>query len=387
MGAADLVPGISGGTVAFILGFYEQLLNSIKSINLKNIICLFKKSQDSPSKIEWQFLLTLGSGIVTAILMLASLFHYILQHEILRVYLYSIFFGLIVASFFMCAKHVRKWTLSSVTCLLLGAFIAYLLTGSTLKLDTNQPYAIKINNKFEKIITNYHQEQGLLFNLSASTLQGMLAAGMIDPETSIYDNHGSFLGPFKDIIVYQKQSKIDGWLIFCGAIAICAMLLPGISGSYLLTIFGVYSVIIGALADFLFHLKQFQFDEASFYILLSLLIGIAFGLIYFSRLVSWLINKFPQLSLAMLSGFMIGAIKSIWPFWTYAYTITPLRLEKGPQLQLVEPYFPSLSSPEFILASIIAIISFIAVMWMEFYLARNLPQKHRDTEITKRDFS
>ncbi|MFI5343105.1 MAG: undecaprenyl phosphate translocase family protein, partial [Chlamydiales bacterium] len=155
-------------------------------------------------------------------------------------------------------------------------------------------------------------------------------------------------------VAHTAHSRLSGWLIFCGMVAVCALLLPGISGSYLLTLLGVYPMVIGALADWVSHLKQGIFDFDSFEILLNLGLGILIGAALFARLLSWLLKAYPNLSLAILSGFMIGALPSVWPFWSYTSILLPMKLEKGPQLLALDPIWPSWSSSQ----------AYLALLWM-----------------------
>jgi putative membrane protein len=290
MGAADLVPGISGGTIAFLLGFYQPLMASIKSISWPAFQLLLKgKWQLFTVKIQWRFLLTLLSGIVLAIAFLAHPFHYFLSHPHYRVYVYGIFFGLILASFIFCVGHVHKWSPLVVCAFCVGALAAFFLTFDA--------------------------------RLNAVGYTGQFVS----------HNHPIFL---------------NIWLIVCGAIAACALLLPGISGSYLLTILGVYPLVIEALAKFLSEITLFSFNMEAFGILSSLGVGVMLGSLIFSRGISWLLNCFPDATLALLSGFVIGAIRSVWPFWSYEYMLVPLKISKGPQLIPLDPFFPPLNSIE-----------------------------------------
>lgn len=251
MGAADLVPGISGGTIAFIMGFYYPLLESLKTINSQTGQLLLK-GQLKPffQQIAWKFLLPLGAGIASSFVLLSGFIHFILSHEIYRTYLYAFFTGLVVASTLFCFRQIREWRFSYVAMLLVGAVIAFLFTGPQ-----------------------------------------VATVGM-----------------------YTSIAFVDPWLILCGAMAISAMLLPGISGSYLLTLLGIYPAAIGALAHFISSLKAGHFDVVAFSLLLSLFIGIVGGLFSFARVVSWLLRGYPNATLSLLTGFMIGGIRSVWPF-------------------------------------------------------------------------
>src|SRR5262249_21379145 len=149
-------------------------------------------------------------------------------------------------------------------------------------------------------------------------------------------------------------------------LAICAMLLPGISGSYLLTILGAYPIVIGALADFTLGLKHWTFDSEAFLILASIAIGIVIGAIVFSRAVSWLLRNHHDIAIAFLSGCMVGALRTVWPFYSYSYVLHPLRLDKGPLLQPEYAYFPDLTSSLFIKAFLLAVAGAAVVFSIEF---------------------
>lgn len=307
MGVADLIPGISGGTVAFIIGFYQQLLESLKTVNGSSIrLLLTGHGKEFARRVEWKFLLTLLSGILCAFICFANLFHFILSHELYRVYLYALFLGLILASFVFCVRQVPVWNLFTVLALCCGAVIAFLLTQST-------------------------------------------------PANEVFSVPSSFL--------YV-------WLFICGSFAICALLLPGISGSYILTVLGVYPLVIEALVDFVNAGATFSFNWEAFAILISLGGGILFGAILFARGVSWLLRIYPSLTLATLSGFMMGALQSVWPFWTYDYLLIPFKLHKGPQLVVLDPYLPSLASPLLWQAAFFALAGFWLVFGLENYVQR-----------------
>ncbi|MBA3721002.1 MAG: DUF368 domain-containing protein [Parachlamydiaceae bacterium] len=371
MGIADLVPGISGGTIAFIMGFYNQLLDSIKTLNRHSFKLLFSgKLKSFFNAVEWRFLVPLLGGIGVSFVAFAGLLHFILGHETYRIYLYSAFLGLILASFLYCVRQLKKWKLSHYIGLLVGASVAFLFTGTYFVADSQGPYAIKIElNEYYPAMNNYDTSNKMLTHLTEPILGVMLGKGLISPQTAIFDNNGNNIGKADEVSSPYRGYRIDIWLIFCGAIAICALLLPGISGSYLLNLLGVYPVVIGALADFLSELRHIRFDQDAFFVLFSLMIGIIGGVVVFARLVSWLLKKYPDLSIAVLSGFMIGALRSVWPFWTVEYTLLPLKLQKGPQLLTIDPILPSLTSSLFLYSAIFALVGFSLVLVVE-YIAR-----------------
>lgn len=289
MGAADLVPGISGGTIAFIMGFYKELLTSIKSFRIRSIF----------SSTTTRFLGSLLSGIFLSLILLAPFFDRILNHEVYRTYLYSSFFGLIAASIVLSFKQIEKWQFNLKATLVIGMITAFMLTSIDLK---------PLNNE-------------------------------------------------------ALPALIDPWLMFCGSIAVCALLLPGISGSYLLTILGSYSIVISALADLIESAKKGLFDASSFIILLNLSGGILFGAIIFSRVVLWLLNHYRNLTISLMTGFMIGALPTVWPFWSYSFFTHPLKPEKGLLLRTEAPILPAFS--ELMLPILLALLGFGLVFFVE----------------------
>ncbi len=352
MGAADLVPGISGGTIAFIMGIYQGLIDSLKTLNPLNFSPLlklnFRKFFDN---IAWEFLSALVFGASISFLLFAEAFDYILNHEDYRVYLYSGFMGLIFGSAIFCAKQVKFWNAPQWVALILGGIIAYTLTGSNLvEPELSEEYGVyipieKVMNPGNKEIENYQRGDQILSGVSHKTLSAMLAKGVVSPTTPVYTPKNEPQGAVEDFVEETYQAtRINLSMVVCGAIAICAMLLPGISGSYLLTIMGAYPTVIAALADLSKSIKQFSFDTDAFFVLLSLAVGIVIGAILFARVLGWLLKNYYDTTIAMLIGFMLGALRTVWPFWTYSYELLPLRLEKGPQIIVVNPIFPDVTS-------------------------------------------
>lgn len=231
MGAADVVPGVSGGTIAFITGIYEELINSIKNINYATISTLWKEGIPSFWKaVNGNFLLSLVGGILISVLTLARVLEYLLvNHPVL---IWSFFFGLIIGSAIFVARTIEKWNVGTVISLVVGIAIAWVITSIT-PAETTEAY----------------------------------------------------------------------WFIFLsGALAICAMILPGISGSFILLLLGKYQFVLGAL------------NEGRISVIAVLLVGALTGIISFSHLLSWLLKKYHHLTIALLSGFMIGSLNKIWPW-------------------------------------------------------------------------
>jgi putative membrane protein len=372
MGLADLVPGISGGTIAFILGFYQPLLESLKTLNWSAFQHLFKgRWHLFAQEVAWKFLLTLIAGMALAFICLANLFHFILAHEVYRIYLYATFFGLVLASFVFCMRKMQAWNSKMLLGLCAGALIAYLLTETTLTRGSEGNYAVPLQLEAGTVrLRNYDSEYHLLTDLSAQSLGVLLAQGLLQDTTPVYNKQHVLIGLVGELVVPCRVTFFNGWLVMCGALAICALLLPGISGSYILTLLGVYPMVMEAVVDFITSLKHFSFNGEAFVVLWSIGLGIVIGAIGFARVVSWVLRDYPDLSLSLLSGFMIGAIRSVWPFWSYEYIVAPLKLYKGPQLIALHPFLPPWDSPLVWQAIFCAITAFALFFTLEVFVQR-----------------
>jgi len=358
MGAADIVPGISGGTVALILGIYEPLIASINSIRWKL------------HQISWGFLSAIITGIVTSLILFAHTITYILNHEIYRACLYSAFLGLVLASSLIIGKKIKVWRWKYSIPFLAGAIIALFLT--TVKVSPGSEMVYKIFIPKEQIpqyrdnIANYDAQNQLLLNVDEEVLAAMMARGTVQSNTFVTRQRDGKTGPAKQFANPQEHLGLNLKLIYCGAIAITAMLLPGISGSYLMVILGVYPIVIGAIADLTSGMRHFYFDIEAALTLTSMGIGIAIGGLLFARIVNWLFEHYHDLTISALLGFMLGALPSLWPFFAYEYVLLPLKLEKGPLLQTADPIFPSLLSGLFLISICFVFVGFtlaIGVDW------------------------
>lgn len=250
MGAADVVPGVSGGTIAFITGIYEELLGSIRSVNGEAVKLLLRfRLADFWRHINGNFLVVLLSGIGLSIVSLSRLILYLLEFH--GELLWSFFFGLIVASAVVVAKKIPRWTPGVVLFGLIGAAIAYYVTIAT---PTQTPEAY--------------------------------------------------------------------WFIFLsGAIAICAMILPGISGSFLLVLLAKYEFILGAVRDL----------RISIVAVFGL--GCLIGILAFSHVLNWALKKYHNVTVALLTGFMVGSLNKVWPWKQTIETYTDRHGEVKPLVQ------------------------------------------------------
>lgn len=290
MGCADIVPGISGGTLAWIMGFYGELLGAIRSIDrsfLAQLIC--GKWREIVQTSSFKFLVPLVLGIGTAFILLAHWINFILADPLQRSYLYGAFFGLVLASIWICRKEVGRWKALHFFLLFTGITLSFLLTNKSL--------------------------------------------GLFSRES------------FKTAIVTTPDS-FDIWAVFSGMLAVTALLLPGVSGSYVLNLMGMYHPALEAISSFTSQLRHFQFDGAAFLFLLNLACGILLGAVLFSRAIHWLLSHYKAPTVALLMGVMLGTLESVWPFWSYLSIEVPT---KGLQLQPQVPVWPEVSSTPFLI--------------------------------------
>lgn len=239
MGAADVVPGVSGGTIAFITGIYTELVDSLRSFDISAFKQLLKGNiSDFWKKINGNFLLALFSGILISVFSLARLMQLLLASY--PVLVWSFFFGLVLISGFIVLKKIDHWNFARITSLVIGVVAMILVTTFT-----------------------------------------------------------------------PAESTEAYWFIFLsGAIAICAMILPGISGAFILLILGKYQFILQAVSSL--DLPVLAVFGA----------GVVTGLLSFANLLSWLLKRFHDLTVALLSGFIIGSLNKIWPWKeTLSFTV------------------------------------------------------------------
>ena len=231
MGAADVIPGVSGGTIAFLMGIYQELLDSIKSVNGEAFKLLFKgRILEFWKHINGNFLASIFVGILVSVFSLARLMKYLLEFH--PIPLWSFFFGLILASAIYILKGLDKWSIQNIISLIIGVGIAAFIC-----------------------------------------------------------------------VASPAQTPDALWFIFLsGAIAICAMILPGISGSFILLLLGKYAFVMTAVTDL------------NIPVLAVFAAGCAVGIISFSHFLSWLLKKFYMLTIALLSGFMLGSLLKVWPW-------------------------------------------------------------------------
>ncbi len=372
MGVADLVPGFSGGTVAFLTGIYPDLLNSIVSFNARAFRALASLRVSAFfSIIAWEFLLALGMGIAISAGSLVRVIHYILGEPTLRTYLFAAFVGLVMASASICARQVREWLWPQVAALIGGGVLAFAVTSLSLANTADGPlYDVVVRQETvsggqTRALTNYDAKTQRVLAVPEATLVAMLSRGVVEGDTPVYSHSLKQEGTVEDFVQESSPNRFSAWLMLCGMVAICALLLPGMSGCYMLTILGAYPIFIGSLSDLINGLLKLSFDTEAFWNLASLGVGVVIGLGLFSRVVRWLLHHYRNLTVAAITGFMIGALRSVWPFWSYEYQVVPLRLQEGPQLQLVAPILPDVASGAFWIAVGCSIAGFAIVMILD----------------------
>lgn len=367
VGAADIVPGISGGTVAFIIGIYEELLQSIATINAKAISYLLRfQLRAFFNHVAWKFLIVFLLGVSISFITLAKGFNYLLHHETYRTFLYSGFMGLVAGSVIFCSRLLPRFSMRGFFFLSLGIVSAYLLSGVEAKPTASDIfYDVPVSIVVDRPCQNFDPDMSRIIAVPQSALPVMVAKKYLEVNDLIYTHPNGLPVQVATVIDAMQPSYIDFWIVCCGALAISAMLLPGISGSYLLNVLGMYGIVLGALVDWVEGLKVLVFDVASFRIVASLALGIAFGAICFARTVNYLLTHYRDWTLFCLTGFMIGAIGSVWPFWSYGYELVPMHLANGPTLYVENRILPNIFELSFLISCLFFVGGVSSVLFVE----------------------
>ncbi len=286
MGAADAVPGVSGGTIAFISGIYETLINAIRSFDREAVRLLFQYDiRGVWNHVNGTFLVVLVSGILTSILLLSRIILYWLENY--PEMLWAFFFGLIIASAIVVSRQVTQWNAPVIVAGICGLLFGYAITVAT-----------------------------------------------------------------------PSETTIALWFVFVsGMISICAMILPGISGSFILVLLGKYEYILGVV-------KEFQL-----LVMITFTCGAAIGLLSFSHLLNWTLKRFRNVTIAALMGIMTGSLNKVWPWKKVIETYTN---HKGQVKPLVEEnilptvyYEMTQKDPYLLYAVLLAIFGFMLVYFIE----------------------
>lgn len=282
MGAADVVPGVSGGTIAFILGIYEDLIHAIHAVDLRFFrLLLERRFREAFGTASWRFLIAVGSGILLALFTISRALVWALEHH--PTLIWSFFFGLVLASVLVVSKRVTRWT------------------------------------------------PGVLFAAALSTVAAYFLVGMVPVET-----------------------PTAPWFLFLsGALAISAMILPGISGAYILLILGKYQYLLES------------FVNGNWLPILIVAAGAGVGILTFARLLRWLFRHHHDLTVAMLTGLILGALRKVWPWKENAQTVSE---SVGHDALLLEMnVIPADLSLEVALALAVMALGFGIVLVLEHY--------------------
>jgi len=293
MGAANVIPGVSGGTIALITGVFERLINAIKSFNATAVKLLFQgKFKSLIEHVDLYFLIALFSGMIASVITLARLLKYLFANY--TVFVWAFFFGLILASVYYVGKTIKKWNLSVIITFAIGSAIA-------------------------------------------------VSISMLNPATE----NDSFY-----------------YLILCGVVAICSMILPGLSGSFILILLGNYElVMIQAVNDL------------DLSIIFPVMIGAVGGLIAFSHILSWIYKKHKDQTVSVLTGFILGSLAILWPWKNQIYKLDSTGdfvLKEGEKIvQGYTRYMPESFSQE-----VIAAIGFMILGIITISLIEKVASKH-----------
>jgi len=280
MGIANVIPGVSGGTIALITGIYEDLINSLKSFDKKalNLIILID-IKGFIKHTNLYFLLAIFGGSIVSVFSIASLFKYLFIHY--PILIWAFFFGLIIASIYFVGKRITEWNTSTIFSLTLGAIIAISLS----------------------FITPASENDNLFF------------------------------------------------VFICGIIGISGMMLPGLSGSFILILMGNYELLMVTAVT-----------ELNIILLSIFFIGSVFGLISFSHMLSWVFKNYKNQTLALLTGFILGSLSVIWPWKEVAESIIIKGKEK---IITYNWYFPNELNTETIIAVFLILAGILSVYSLE----------------------
>ena len=292
MGAANVIPGVSGGTIALITNIFERLINAIKSFDFKALKLLFTgKIKEFAVYTDLYFLIAVFTGVVIAIVSLARIFDFLFENY--PVYIWAYFFGLVLASVYFVGKTVQRWNIPVVLSFLVGTAIA-------------------------------------------------IAISVLNPAT---ENDGFF------------------YLMLCGVAGICSMILPGLSGSFILFIMGNYKLVVIDAVN--------NLDAG---ILLPVAIGAIAGLLAFSHLLSWVLKRFRNQTIALLTGFILGSLRILWPWQSPVYLMdqnsTPILKDGAEVIVSYKQYIPDSFSSDVLLAIFWIIVGIVSIALIEYFAAK-----------------
>lgn len=300
MGAANVIPGVSGGTVAFITGIYERMIHAIKGIDSGALKLLVKRDfRGFSGRIDLPFLFWLGIGVVVSILTLASLLEYLFEHH--EIYVWSFFFGLILASIYFVGKQVKTWSAGPVVGFLIGASIA-------------------------------------------------VGVALLKPGTE------------NDSVWY---------LVICGIVAMASMIIPGLSGSFVLLLMGNYQLI---MIESVSGLKSL--DKDAVFTLIPVGIGAVLGLLLLSRALAWVFQNHHDLAVALLTGFVAGSLLIIWPWKNEVVETFEAAGQVKEKVIGYDWYFPGAGASTWIAVAVM--LAGFVIVWLMEKSGGTLPEEGED---------
>ncbi|MFO7828333.1 MAG: DUF368 domain-containing protein [Bacteroidales bacterium] len=287
MGAANVIPGVSGGTIALITGIFERIINAIKSFNGTAIRLLFKgKIKELIRHTDFYFLVSVFMGMIASVITLARLLEFLFSSY--PVYIWAFFFGLILASVYFVGRTIHKWNITIIIVFIVATAVAFSVT-------------------------------------------------FLNPAT---ENDSFF------------------YLVICGVVAICSMILPGLSGSFILILMGNYELVMIQAVN-----------NAQIEILFPVIIGAVIGLIAFSHILSWVYKKFKDHTIAILTGFILGSLSILWPWKDEIYRVNEAGgfiMKNGEKIvQGYSPYFPQALNTETVFAFVFICCGILTITLIE----------------------
>lgn len=293
MGVANVIAGVSGGTIALIVGIFERLINSLKSFNFTAIKLLFTgKFKEFAKHTDFVFLFEVLFGIAVAMISVAKLFKYLFENY--PTYIWALFFGLLIASIFYVGKTIKKWNLWVIVAFIIGIGVSLLIAFGT----------------------------------------------------TAQENDNFF------------------YLVLCGAIGSSGMILPGISGSYILVLMGDYSLVINAID----MLTKNPMEAMK--VIAPVMIGVVVGIIAFAHVLAWIFKHYHDMTISLLTGFIVGSLPIIWPWKIY---------ENGALPMAKDNILPEMNA-EFFIAVAIIILGAGLIIATETIASRMKSKKEEATE-------
>jgi putative membrane protein len=336
-GAVDAAPSISGATVYYVVGIYKDLLSSISNV-WGALYESFRTRSLFPLIYEpgLRYLLVLKCGVVLSFLFFARYILLCFEYPTARAVLFSMFFGFVFGSITLFIKKVDRWTKKRLLLFVVSFCVGIgVIQGASL---FQEPlYSVPITVQLPEA-SNVQVTGNRLLHVPQSALYVLQNAKVVDSSREIVGESGRV-----DIVLLHNQPYVRFELILLGLLVAGAMLIPGVSGSYVLTIFGYYSLVLSAILEVTTNFFSAQFSTEPFFMLLNLGIGISTGIVFFSRRILWLFESHNASTHSCVAGGLFGTVWCLWPFQKLSYIVDPFHVSKGLHLISTGTYIPSLS--------------------------------------------